>query len=166
MWVQCYDPLGNWPASTLAAAVPVFVLLGLLAWGRLNAAGAALAGLSAAWIMAFFHLAGLVGSCTHRLGYLEQRPVRQSSKDHRHQASARPGPDGLGELDRWRDGKDDRRPVHRGGSRGDRRGGREGELLRAVLWHSLALALIVGLIVWVYAHILPAVIVSAPSTLP
>ncbi len=30
-------------------------------------------------------------------------------------------------------------------------GGREGELLRAVLWHSLALALIVGLIVWVYA---------------
>ena len=31
-------------------------------------------------------------------------------------------------------------------------GGREGELLRAVLWHSLALALIVGLIVWIYAH--------------
>ena len=54
MWVQCYDPLGNWPASTLAAALPVFVLLGLLAWGRLNAGGAALAGLSAACIMAFF----------------------------------------------------------------------------------------------------------------
>jgi len=45
-------------------------------------------------------------------------------------------------------------------------GGREGELLRAVLWHSLALALIVGLIVWVYAHILPAVVVSVPSPLP
>jgi len=54
VWVQCYDPLGNWPASTLAAAVPVFVLLGLLAWGRLNAAGAALAGLSAACIMQQF----------------------------------------------------------------------------------------------------------------
>ncbi|HWT84101.1 MAG TPA: L-lactate permease, partial [Candidatus Methylomirabilis sp.] len=54
MWVQCYDPLGNWPASTLAAALPVFVLLGLLAWGCLNAGGAALAGLSAACIMAFF----------------------------------------------------------------------------------------------------------------
>ena len=54
MWVQCYDPLGNWPASTLAAALPVFVLLGLLAWGRLNAGRAALAGLSAACIMAFF----------------------------------------------------------------------------------------------------------------
>ncbi len=50
MWVQCYDPLGNWPASTLAAALPVFVLLGLLVWGRLNAGGAALAGLSAACI--------------------------------------------------------------------------------------------------------------------
>jgi lactate permease len=54
VWVQCYDPLGYWPASTLAAALPVFILLGLLAWGRLNAAGAALAGLSAAWVMAFF----------------------------------------------------------------------------------------------------------------
>jgi lactate permease len=42
-----------------------------------------------------------------------------------------------------------------------REGGREGELLRAVLWHSLPLALIVGLIIWVYAHILPAMVVSA-----
>jgi lactate permease len=44
-------------------------------------------------------------------------------------------------------------------------GGKEGELLRAVLWHSLALALIVGLIVWVYAHLLPGFVVSpaAPS---
>ena len=45
-------------------------------------------------------------------------------------------------------------------------GGREGELLPAVLWHSLALALIVGLIVWIYAHVLPAVVVSVPSSLP
>ena len=34
-------------------------------------------------------------------------------------------------------------------------GGREGELLRAVFWHSIALALLVGAIVWVYAHVLP-----------
>ena len=34
-------------------------------------------------------------------------------------------------------------------------GGREGELLRAVFWHSIALALIVGAIVWVYAHFFP-----------
>ncbi len=45
-------------------------------------------------------------------------------------------------------------------------GGREGEWLRAVLWHSLALALIVGLIVWIYAHVLPAVVVSVPSSPP
>ena len=34
-------------------------------------------------------------------------------------------------------------------------GGREGELLRAVFRHSILLALLVGAIVWVYAHILP-----------
>ena len=39
-------------------------------------------------------------------------------------------------------------------------GGREGELLRAVFWHSVALALIVGVIVWVYAHLLPGMVVS------
>jgi lactate permease len=32
-------------------------------------------------------------------------------------------------------------------------GGREGELLRAVFWHSILLALLVGAIVWVYAHL-------------
>ena len=39
-------------------------------------------------------------------------------------------------------------------------GGKEGDLLRAVLWHSIALALIVGLIVWVYAHLLPGLVAS------
>jgi lactate permease len=38
-------------------------------------------------------------------------------------------------------------------------GGKEGDILRAVVWHSLALALIVGLIVWVYAHLLPGAVV-------
>jgi lactate permease len=37
-------------------------------------------------------------------------------------------------------------------------GGREGELLRAVFWHSIALALLVGVIVWMYAHILPGAV--------
>ena len=45
-------------------------------------------------------------------------------------------------------------------------GGREGELLRAVFWHSIALALIVGAIVWTYAHVLPAVVVSSPDLGP
>ena len=43
-------------------------------------------------------------------------------------------------------------------------GGREGELLRAVFWHSIVLALIVGAIVWVYAHILPGVVAAAAAT--
>jgi lactate permease len=38
--------------------------------------------------------------------------------------------------------------------------GQEGRLLRAVVWHSLALALIVGVIVWVYAHWLPGLVVG------
>ncbi len=52
-WVQNYDPLGYWPASTLAAALPVFVLLGLLAWGRLKASLSALVGLATACLIAF-----------------------------------------------------------------------------------------------------------------
>lgn len=45
MWIQQYDPFGNWPASTFVAALPVLVLLGLLASGRVSAWQAALAGL-------------------------------------------------------------------------------------------------------------------------
>jgi lactate permease len=47
-WVQNYDPLGSWPLSTLVAAVPILLLLGLLASGRVGAPQAALAGLLAA----------------------------------------------------------------------------------------------------------------------
>ena len=36
--------------------------------------------------------------------------------------------------------------------------GQEGKILRAVLGHSFALALIVGAIVWIYAHLLPAMV--------
>jgi lactate permease len=42
-------------------------------------------------------------------------------------------------------------------------GGREGELLRKVLWHSVALALLVGLIVWIYARLLPGLVVTPPA---
>jgi lactate permease len=41
-------------------------------------------------------------------------------------------------------------------------GGKEGELLRAVVVHSIALALMVGAIVWTYAHVLPQA-VAQPS---
>ncbi len=52
MWIQNYDPLGNWPLSTLVAAVPVLVLLGLLASGKATAWQAALAGFLAAALVA------------------------------------------------------------------------------------------------------------------
>jgi lactate permease len=53
-WTQTYDPLSSMLASPLAAAVPVVVLLGLLASGRVSAPVAALAGLAAALLMAIF----------------------------------------------------------------------------------------------------------------
>ena len=36
MWIQDYDPPGSWPVSTMIAALPVLVLLGLLASGRVQ----------------------------------------------------------------------------------------------------------------------------------
>jgi lactate permease len=53
VWVQRYDPLGNWPVSTLAAALPILVLLGLLVTGRASAGKSALAGLLTACTVAF-----------------------------------------------------------------------------------------------------------------
>ena len=47
-WPQNYDPLGNPWLSTALAALPVVVLLGLLAWGHLRAWLAALLALAAA----------------------------------------------------------------------------------------------------------------------
>ena len=38
--------------------------------------------------------------------------------------------------------------------------GKEGDILRAVFWHSLALAGLVGMIVWIYAHVLPGMVVG------
>jgi lactate permease len=39
-------------------------------------------------------------------------------------------------------------------------GGKEGDILRAVLGHSFALALLVGAIVWLYAHVFPGLVVE------
>ena len=53
-WTQIYDPFGNPWLSTLCAAVPTLLLLGLLAGGRVRAQWAALLGLLAALAMAIF----------------------------------------------------------------------------------------------------------------
>jgi lactate permease len=51
-WTQRYDPAGSALLSTLAAALPIVVLLGSLAWLRLRAHLAALAGLVTALLVA------------------------------------------------------------------------------------------------------------------
>jgi lactate permease len=54
MWTQNYDPLGALWLSTAAAALPVVLLMALLATGRVSAPKAALAGLAAALLLAIF----------------------------------------------------------------------------------------------------------------
>jgi lactate permease len=56
-WTQTYDPFGSALLSPLAAAIPVVLLLGLLASGRVSAPWAALAGLAAAFLVAVFGFA-------------------------------------------------------------------------------------------------------------
>jgi len=54
MWTQVYDPFGSPLLSTLLAALPIVLLLGLLATNRVPAHLAALAGLVAALLIAVF----------------------------------------------------------------------------------------------------------------
>jgi lactate permease len=54
VWTQSYDPVGNPILSTMLAAFPVVLLLGLLATGRVRAPVAALAGLATTLVMAVF----------------------------------------------------------------------------------------------------------------
>ena len=51
-WTQTYNPLGNLLISALVAAIPVVVLLGLLAFFHVRAHLAALAGLTASLLVA------------------------------------------------------------------------------------------------------------------
>jgi lactate permease len=53
LWIQNYDPFGSAWLSPLVAALPVVLLLGLLATGRVSAPVAALVGLVTAILVAF-----------------------------------------------------------------------------------------------------------------
>ena len=57
-WNQIYDPAGHWLLSTLAAALPIVVLLGTLAFLKLRAHVSALLGLATALLVAVavFHM--------------------------------------------------------------------------------------------------------------
>lgn len=56
-WNQAYDPLGNWLLSTILASLPIFVLLGTLAFFRLKAHWSAILGLATALAIAIFAFA-------------------------------------------------------------------------------------------------------------
>src|ERR1700758_4287240 len=51
-WTQIYDPLGHWWLSTLVAALPIFVLFGLLAGLKVKPHWCAMAGASTAVVVA------------------------------------------------------------------------------------------------------------------
>jgi lactate permease len=53
-WTQNYDPFGNWWLSTLVAALPILVLLGLLAGFKVKAHLCAIAGAATAVLCAIF----------------------------------------------------------------------------------------------------------------
>jgi L-lactate permease len=61
-WTQVYDPLGHWWLSTLVAALPVIVLLGLLAGFKVQAHWCAVAGAATAVLCAIlvFHMPGML----------------------------------------------------------------------------------------------------------
>ncbi len=53
-WTQLYDPLGHWWLSTLMAALPIVILLGLLAGLKIRPHWCAIAGATAAILCAIF----------------------------------------------------------------------------------------------------------------
>ena len=53
-WTQVYDPLGHWWLSTMVAALPIFVLLGMLAGLKIRPHWCAIAGATTSVLVAMF----------------------------------------------------------------------------------------------------------------
>jgi lactate permease len=68
-WSQTYAPIGDVFSSALLAALPVVVLLGLLAFFHARAHVAALAGLASAWLVAVFVFGMPMTLATAAAGY-------------------------------------------------------------------------------------------------
>ncbi len=69
MWNQVYNPLGNAVLSTLAAAIPVVVLLGLIATDAVKAHIAAVIALVVAILVAVFVFTMPMGLALRAAGY-------------------------------------------------------------------------------------------------
>lgn len=68
-WNQIYDPAGHWLLSTLAASLPIIVLLGTLAFLKLRAHFSALLGLGAALLVSVAVFRMPVGKAAAVAGY-------------------------------------------------------------------------------------------------
>lgn len=69
-WTQIYDPLGHWWLSTLVAALPIFVLFGLLAGLKVKPHWCAIAGASTAVLVAmvFFKMPPVLAAISFAYG--------------------------------------------------------------------------------------------------
>src|SRR5262249_29745604 len=69
-WTQVYDPYGIWWLSTLVAAIPIIVLLGLVAVARVRPHLAAAAGAASALAVAClaFHMPWTLGLASFLFG--------------------------------------------------------------------------------------------------
>jgi len=69
-WTQVYDPLGHWWLSTLVAALPLIVLLGLLAGFKVRAHLCAIAGAATAVLVAIlvFHMPAQIATSSFFYG--------------------------------------------------------------------------------------------------
>ena len=124
MWSQVYNPLQSILLSALVAAIPVIVLLGALGFFHLKAHVAALLGLAASLAIAIFEFG---------------MPIQMSIM-----AAANSSGGVMGKM------IDAQSIVV--ASTATRWYGHEGDILRFVFFHSIALAVLMGVLVTIQAY--------------